>query len=79
MHMHKNITGNIKEICWFFVPGFQVKAPDGTVEYQISMVSKAAKGGVLVAGGESLGTILHNGRIWVWESRASPKEAMRRH
>ena len=23
--------------------------------------------------------MLHNGRIWVWESRACPKEAMRRH
>ena len=51
-HLHINITGNVKETCWFFVPGFQVKAPDGTVEYQISMVSKeAARGGVLVGGG----------------------------
>ena len=44
-HMHINIPGTVKETCWIFVPGFQVKAPDGTVEYQISMVSRGSKGG----------------------------------
>jgi len=35
---NKAPNGSVVETCWYFVPGFDIKAPDGTVEYKLSMV-----------------------------------------